>query len=324
MEIKQGQFVISLDFELLWGVFDKVDFKSKSNYFLNTRKIIPSILEMLEDHGVKCTWAVVGMLFNNSWKEWENNKPEILPDYENSALSAYKFGDKNFDKVDEFYCFAPELINLIKQTNFQEIGTHTNSHYYCLEAGQSLDSFKADLAKAKDLAEAFDIQLNSLVFPRNQFNDEYLEACYSAGIKTVRINPDSWYWKNTQQDRLLDKIFRTGDAYIGTYDKSYRLSEVQTYKNAVVLQKSSRFLRPFENSFQNKLKLKRIKKEMRHAAEYNQVYHLWWHPHNFGNDPNGALQELKEIIDFYNKCKIEYGFQSATMNEIAEMVLKDH
>ena len=42
-----GFLVISLDFELLWGVFDVVDFEEKKIYFENTRLVIPKILEDL-------------------------------------------------------------------------------------------------------------------------------------------------------------------------------------------------------------------------------------------------------------------------------------
>ena len=53
--------VISLDFELLWGVFDKVDYKEKETYFKNTRKVIPKILDLFSENDIHCTWATVGM-----------------------------------------------------------------------------------------------------------------------------------------------------------------------------------------------------------------------------------------------------------------------
>ena len=55
--MKNGSLVISLDFELLWGVFDKVDWKQQKDYFLSTRKIIPEILGLFEQYEISCTWA---------------------------------------------------------------------------------------------------------------------------------------------------------------------------------------------------------------------------------------------------------------------------
>ncbi len=74
-----GFLVISLDFELLWGVFDKVDYKEKVNYFNNTRKVIPEILNLFSEYQIHCTWATVGMLFNENWTEWQKNLPSTPP-----------------------------------------------------------------------------------------------------------------------------------------------------------------------------------------------------------------------------------------------------
>lgn len=312
-----GCLVISLDFELLWGVFDKVDHKEKETYFLNTRRLIPEILQLFTEYNIHCTWATVGMLFNKNWEEWNAKFPQMLPDYKNHNLSAFVYGRKNQNAITEMLTFAPELINLISKTQGQEIGTHTYSHYYCLEEGQSINSFKADLKNAIELARTQGIILKSLVFPRNQFNNDYLKVCSEFGIENVRSNPSNWYWKNTQQDSLSDKIFRTGDAYIGYKNKSYKLGEMQVEKGKPLSQKASRLLRPFSpNKFLNDLKLKRIKSEMTAAAKNKEIYHLWWHPHNFGDFPEQNLADLKSLLRHFKQCNLKYGFSSLNMAEI--------
>ncbi len=313
----KGFLVISLDFELLWGVFDKVNYTEKETYFKNTRKIIPEILDLFSKYQIHSTWATVGMLLNKNWEEWEKNRPNISPTYKNAALSAYDYGKAINLPETESFCFAKDIIQQIQDTPYQEIGTHTYSHYYCLEAGQTLTSFKADLEKSIELAKQMGIELKSLVFPRNQFNEEYLKVCYDLGINTVRSNPTDWYWKDTQDDSLKNKIFRTGDAYIGLNNKSYKLTDLSVEKDKPLSQKASRLLRPYSpNKFLNNLRLKRIKSEMTAAAINNEIYHLWWHPHNFGNNPVENIADLKEILDHYTFCKDKWGFQSATMQEI--------
>jgi len=37
---------------------------------------------------------------------------------------------------------------------------------------------------------------------------------------------------------------------------------------------------------------------MKFAAENNCIYHLWWHPHNFGNNKNENLQNLERVPIF--------------------------
>ncbi|WP_110688272.1 polysaccharide deacetylase family protein [Salegentibacter sediminis] len=310
--MENGALIISLDFELLWGVFDKVDWREKKEYFRNTRKLIPEILNLFEKYEIQCTWATVGMLFNENWDEWNQNIPDILPNYENKKLSAYRNGKSIQSKETEELCFAPDLIRRIKESPGQEIGTHTYSHYYCLEPGQTPESFKADLEKSRELAEKFGIRLESLVFPRNQYNSNYLEVCRETGIGTVRTNPEVWYWKNTQHDSLQQKIFRTGDAYIGMNNKSYR--DIPEIAPGITGQKASRLLRPNSGKvFLDKTRLKRIKSEMSAAGMNKEIYHLWWHPHNFGGKPEKSLQELKHLLEHFQSCRNKFGFKSLSM-----------
>jgi peptidoglycan/xylan/chitin deacetylase (PgdA/CDA1 family) len=316
-----GYLVVSLDFELLWGVFDKVTYREKESYFKNTRLVIPELLNLFSEYQIHATWATVGMLFNNNWEEWRENAPGSLPIYKNTNLSAFDFGNSINSMDTEFFCFAKDLICQIHNTLHQEIGTHTYSHYYCLENGQTLESFKADLETSIKLAKQLNIELKSLVFPRNQFNADYLKVCYELGIENVRSNPTDWYWKDTQNDSFKNKIFRTGDAYFGLYNKSYKLSEMAREKERPLSQKASRLLRPFSNNkILNTLKLKRIKSEMTNAAKNKEIYHLWWHPHNFGNNPEENLSDLKKILDHFIECRKKYDFQSANMGEINIMI----
>ena len=311
----KGAIVISLDFELLWGVFDKVDWRDKKVYFQNTRKLIPEILHLFEKYEIHCTWATVGMLFNESWEEWNQNIPEILPEYDDKKLSAYQYGNSIQSRETEEFCFAPDLIKQIKKTPGQEIGTHTYSHYYCLEPGQNPESFKADLEKSREFAEKFGISIKSLVFPRNQFNADYLKICKEIGLQTVRTNPDVWYWKNTQHNSLAQKIFRTGDAYIGWNNKSYK--DISEIFPGVTGQKASRLLRSNSGKkIPDKMRIKRIQCEMSAAARNKEVYHLWWHPHNFGTNPENNLRDLVYILEVYKNLSLKYNFSSVTMTEL--------
>jgi hypothetical protein len=59
------------------------------------------------------------------------------------------------------------------------------------------------------------------------------------------------------------------------------------------------------------------------VAKKKAYYHLWWHPHNFGNNPRECLNELKQIVQHYHLLNKKYGMKSMTMGEITEMLLKD-
>ena len=314
---RNGYFVISLDFELLWGVFDVVDYRKKKNYFINTREVLPAVLNKFEQHNAHATWAVVGMLFNKDWKEWKRNRPKAIPQYDNSSLSAYNFGDSIATEGIEHLVFAPELIRQISDREGQEIGTHTYSHYYCLEQGQNKEEFAADLRKAIEVAGKMNVELKSLVFPRNQLKEEYLKICAELGIESVRSNPSSWYWKDTLSEAFRTKVARSGDAYLPFGNKTYPVDDLVKKKGLPLEQKASRFFRPVEgNLLLRKLKLQRIIKEMTWAAKNKEVYHLWWHPHNFGAQAEESIKDLEIILQHFERCRKRYGFKSLNMQEM--------
>lgn len=319
-------FIISLDFELHWGGFEKWDMEEHRPYFLNTReRVIPEILELFKKYDIHATWATVGILFHKNMQELKEAIPTEQPSYISQNLSAYKYIENNGigkDEKEDPMHYGASLIHKIKNSPNQEVGTHTYSHYFCNEPGQNPAQFRADLQAAKKAAEPYGIALESLVFPRNQFNESYLAVCREERIRTVRTNPTDWFWniKSTQKESRWLRFSRGLDAYLPTGDKkSYILAKMEV-KEGVLLQPASRLLRSWSPKLKvlNKLKLRRIFKEMTRAARTGEAYHLWWHPHNFGWYPEQNLKELESILKHFSKLQIQYGMQSKTMNEVAD------
>ena len=69
------------------------------------------------------------------------------------------------------------------------------------------------------------------------------------------------------------------------------------------------------------MKIARINSEMERAAKKNEVYHLWWHPHNFGRYPEESLKGLQKILNNFDRCRASYGMESLSMGETAERVM---
>jgi hypothetical protein len=53
------------------------------------------------------------------------------------------------------------------------------------------------------------------------------------------------------------------------------------------------------------------------AAKNKEFYHLWWHPHNFGNHTQQNLDGLMQIANHFMKLNKDYGMISLNMGEIA-------
>ncbi|RYY31256.1 MAG: polysaccharide deacetylase [Chitinophagaceae bacterium] len=320
----EGIFTVSLDFELHWGVFDKKNRDARKNNYENTRRLVPEMLELFSKHGVHVTWATVGSLFAGDEKEWYQMKPANEPVYENPAYSAYHYVKLNgLDQKVSWAHFAPDLVAKILEYPGQELGTHTFSHYYCLERLRGEDAFEADLKAVQRAAAKYNTEMRSLVFPRNQFNPQHLKACYKHGIRTIRSNPSEWFWSPVADGggSLIRKIFRTGDAYLpmSSNRTSFALSSLKTVKNEPLQVPASRFLRPWHPRYKaaNKLALNRVMSEMKKAAVNKECYHLWWHPENFGDYPEQNMENLRQILNYYSECKRKHGMKSWNMDEYA-------
>src|SRR4051812_16464020 len=144
-----GTLVVSLDFELHWGVRHERTVESYRENLLGVRTAVPRMLELFADYGVHTTWATVGFLFCETRDELLDSLPELRPRYEDERLSPYPdLAAVGPDEERDPFHFAPSLIRRIDAAPDQEIGSHTLSHYFCVEAGQDAETFEADLGAA--------------------------------------------------------------------------------------------------------------------------------------------------------------------------------
>ncbi|MDH5571575.1 MAG: polysaccharide deacetylase family protein [Gammaproteobacteria bacterium] len=322
MSETKGIFTISLDFELYWGMQDKYPLAGYKDNLDGVEPAIKKILAIFDQYGVHATWATVGMLFAKNVDELKKHYPDQQPHYTNNKLNPYRYIEKN-NHLDHRYHFAPELIDLISSYQGQEIASHTFSHYYCLEHGQSKDDFRADMWSAVAIAATNNIKLTSLVFPRNQWNNNYLSILTECGIDCFRGNEKSWLYRasNTEHSKLFKRATRLIDSYINLSGQNcYSLAELSGIKPYNI--PSSRFLRPFTRrlSLLEGLRKNRIKQAMKYAAKNGQVFHLWWHPHNFGINIDENLLILDDLLQHYKKMNEQFGMQALNMGEISELL----
>lgn len=318
-----GTFVISLDFELHWGVRDKRSIEQYGTNLLGVRKAIPAMLDLFREYDVHATWATVGFLFFDTKAELLSSLPEKKPEYAHARLSPYRaLGEIGEDEKSDPYHFAPSLIRKILDTPGQELGTHTFSHYYCLEPGQDAECFKADLEAAKRIAsKKFGIDLRSIVFPRNQFQPAYLNACKELGFSAYRGNLESWFFqaRNEEEESLLRRSGRLLDSYLPlSGSNAYSLKKLGPAKPYNI--PASRFLRPYSARMSplEPIRKKRIVSDLEKACSNDGVFHLWWHPHNFGVNLAANIQNLREVLNAFSRLRTKHGMRSLSMGELAD------
>ncbi|SEJ61575.1 Polysaccharide deacetylase [Cyclobacterium xiamenense] len=317
--MRQAGLIISLDFELHWGRFDKVPLKGNEAYYYRTREVIPRLLALFEQYQIKATWATVGMLMARDVEEWEQFSPSLTPGFYQEAFSAYRWFRTS--RLDPNCLFAPDLIQEIIRTPGQELGSHTFSHYYTRVPGQHTDEFRADLQAARHIAaEKFGLDLQSLVFPRNQYHPDALKIARETGFRVVRTNPEDWFWERPEVDGWVKKGFRASDSLLPLGKKTSFLPEAPAAGFPTLLP-ASRFFRPYQDriSWLNRMKLRRINEEMLSAARKGEMYHLWWHPHNLAQHPDQSLEEVKIVLEHFSTYRERYSMESHSMGSLAHI-----
>ena len=323
--IPAGALVISLDFELHWGVRDKRSVADYRENLLGARCAVPAMLALFEEFGVRATWAIVGLLFAESRREMLERLPARRPSYRRPELSPYEaLAEVGADERDDPFHFAPSLIQRIAASPGQEIATHTFGHYYCLEDGATADALRDDLAAAVAVTrDKVGRTPRSIAFPRNQFDAESLAVCGALGLVAYRGNPRGWAYRARRDadESPMRRALRLVDAYVPVTG-SHAGWPARNGGRAPLDVAATRYLRPYmpRRRHLEPLRVRRIEAEMRRAARDGLVCHLWWHPHDFGRDLRENLGVLTRLLTSFRALRERRGMESLTMAEVADRV----
>jgi len=316
-------FVVSLDVELNWGVRDSITGGRYDANINGERLATEAILNIFDEFGIHATWAIVGFLFFDDKEQLVENMPNVRPSYSNEALCPYRAiaGIGRTEAEDPLHLGA-SLVRMIEGRQHQEIATHTFSHYYCLEDGQNADAFAADLAAAVAAAHRRGLSIDSIVFPRHQVNPDYLAICRRQGIRAFRGTERHWLYapRKAADETLLRRGLRLVDIWVDI-SGHHTIKPVPAAPGLPVDVAHSRFLRPYNRrlAMLEPLRLRRILHGLDHAARRGEMFHLWWHPHNFGVDLTENMRFLRQILQHVRHLQQQFGMQSLSMGEVARL-----
>ncbi len=367
----KGQFIISLDFELYWGMFDKVTLKQYGENVAGVHTALPKILEYFAQYKIHATWATVGMLMYEHSNELFKHLPPVplQPKYGDMRLSAYDYlSTADLRDTHSKYYFGKHLVEKIVNTPYQELASHTFSHYYTQDGIKNgFAVFGADCDAFANASAWTGAPITSIVFPRNQITKEALETCSEKGFTAYRGTPNHFLYTGkaeAKQTNPLLRALRLLDTYLNltghhthkigvsplftteeeklensamavnrsTVDTSTPTTDKNIPVNRYIFSSSdsvfeptkslisvpgSWFLRPYNHTLRmlEWLKIRRIKNAMTYAAKNGELYHLWWHPHNFGKNQDQNFKNLEAILNHFAYLKKEYGMESMNMKD---------
>ena len=310
----KSSFVISLDFELFWGVIKSRSINNYQSNVSNVSDVIPSILNVFHEYEIRATWATVGAILCEDFNHWEDL---IHRYYYKSSIFENKDIKLSIKKNPHLF-FSNHLVKLILNSLGQELASHTFGHYEHENKVGFVQNFKKDMALCNMIMNDNHIIPKSLVFPRNIINKMLIGTLSELDIKVFRGNQNHFLYRGG--DIVPFGIIGKGLRYL---DSSLNVSGLNPQKfsfdNGIINLPSSYFLRPIvsgnSKNTLNLLRLKRIKGQMSQAAKTNSLFHLWWHPHNFGSDLNENIYFLKQILDHFVDLNSEYGMVSMNMQD---------
>jgi peptidoglycan/xylan/chitin deacetylase (PgdA/CDA1 family) len=322
-----GALVISLDFELHWGVRDHS--AADGPYARNlhgARVAVNALLELFARFGVRATWATVGMLCADGASELArlSPPPSMRPRYVDWRLDPYREAVGTDETADPLH-FAPSLIRRILSAPGQELASHTFSHFYAREPGQTATQFAADLDCAIAAAALHGSRPYSLVFPRNQHHPEYDSVLRAAQFRCYRGLPTGLLHRATGASQLTfaHRALRWLDDLVpGGPQRTVSLASLRS-ENGLVNVPASHFLRPIRRAKDPAARLQRarIAEALQQAARDSAMLHLWWHPHNFGATLDESLKHLTAVLEVAAHHRDAGRLEFLGMLDVADRVL---
>lgn len=265
IRLGRGAFCISIDLELLWGVWDHVTAADARACADLEREIVRRLLALFRTHEFPVTWAIVGRLLDDR---------------------------HGFDGLrgDRSCWYAPDLVDAIREDPVDhEIATHSYGHVYFGES--SAEAVRDDLMRAKSVHESHGLPFRSLVFPRNQV--AHLDVVAEVGIEVFRSVDAGLLEAVSQRAPRLRPLVNLADKAL-----PFAPPMVQPIRrNHGLIELPSSLLLIGRNGLRKVVSPAALRAKLRagltRAVETGELFHLWFHPSNF----YAGLESQLDVLD---------------------------
>ncbi len=290
--MKKGKFVISLDTEIAWGWLPFEE-KRKSFYPLyeKTREVIDRLIVLFEKYDIPATWAIVGKMIE---KEDSRNRVLEIADFFPHLSNKKINNDPELNKKENPYLVAPDIIEKIIASKVQhEIATHSYHHIHFGRYGKEQRALvEKDIDAFLEVFDSYDRKIESIVFPRNDIG--FVDLLSEKGLRNYRGIDKVWYanWPSP-----FKKILQPLDGILPTAPEV--VDPIENPDGMINIPGSMLFrIRHFgirKNIPVGILKTKGIK-GLEAAVRKNKIFHLWFHPFNFGYKMDEHLNAFEAVL----------------------------
>lgn len=277
--------VLSLDFELGWGVLDSSLWRQRENngVYERMRSIMPELLGLMADLEMPATWALVSSMLCPTVDKVEIG--HLKQGYRNAVASFLKEAKPSTWN-------AIDLCELLLQDNRQEIATHSATHLYVSHEDADERSYVEDIGLSlEQLLEFTGVKSSSIVYPRDQV--DWKDAIAKEYRLDGRLNP-AFGMRSGPLARAARAFRNLGGNYplssvsIGAYDEIYHGGSIYFNWQANKYARLKRYILARQ--------IDRLLSDIRLRNRAGQVCHIWLHPFN--------LSESGDLFSFFKKTLI--------------------
>ena len=296
MELRRGAFVLSLDFELIWGTLDvrgPDGFRAACER--ERTEVFEPLLALLEEFGIAATWCTLGHLMLASCAPANGRKhPEIV-----RPTHAWQRGDDWFDddpcsdEGHEPIFYGRSLVERLLAARVpQEIGCHSFSHVIFGDPGCSREVASSEVGACVQAAAALGVTLRSFAFPRNRIG--HLDVLREHGFTCFRGREPTWH---------------QGGGAGGRVRRAGHLADVLAARRPpVVLPRPREGLIDVPGSMMFfpahgarrripvSRRVIRARRGIEAAARERRIMHLWFHPTNLADETEAMMAGLREVL----------------------------
>jgi peptidoglycan/xylan/chitin deacetylase (PgdA/CDA1 family) len=259
-----GDFCISIDLELAWGIWHKPSPEYHARCAELERTIVDKLVELFDKYEVGVTWAIVGRLIDSA-------------------------SDSSKDKI----WYAPDLIERVQRARVRhDIGSHSYSHPYFDQTDR--EQLRADLQAARRVHDQHGLPFVSFVYPSNLV--AHTDLLREAGIRVFRSDDIGWHASVRLRlgdmagrvANFADKVVPIPPAVVRPIDHG-GLIELPT--SMLLLSKKG-----LRRAVPRASLVAKALFGLERARRSGGLFHLWFHPSNFYYDMPEQLETLERIV----------------------------
>jgi peptidoglycan/xylan/chitin deacetylase (PgdA/CDA1 family) len=321
MGFRRGTFVLSLDFELIWGTLDGHGSEPFWRACERERsEVFGALLALLEEFEIPATWCVVGHLMLDSCAPVNGRKhPEIVRPTHAWQQGDWFSRDPCSDERRAPIFYGRSLVERLLAARVpQEIGCHSFSHVIFGDSGCSPETAASELRACVQAAGELGITLHSFSFPRNRVG--HLDVLRDYGFTCFRGTEPTWYMR--------------GGRAVGWFKRAPHLVDVVVARPppVVVPERTQGLINipasmmyfPAHGARRHipiSRRVWRVLKGVECAARDRRIMHLWFHPTNLADETEAMLGGLRRVFTDVARRREREELDVLPMGEIAERIL---